>query len=368
MKVAIIGGHFSPAFCVIQELPKGTEIIYIGRKHSLEGDKGLSLEYKYIKKKGIRFVTLITGRLQRSFSKYTIPSLMKLPIGFLQSIKILREQKPDVVVGFGGYLSFPVILSAHYLKIPIVIHEQTQDAGASNRYLARYADKICISFETSLKYFPKDKTVFTGNPVLKSILNPKKNLKFGLSSPIIYITGGSVGSHFINTLVMGILPKILDVASVIHQTGNSSKFSDFERLQILKDGLNKDKKGKYFISENFFPEEIGAIYRKADLVIGRAGINTVTELITLEKPGLLIPLATTQKNEQVKNANYLKEIGLGEILDQKTASPEVFLKEVSKMLKNLSSYKIKSDSDILPKDSAKKIVKIIYETSQKSNH
>jgi len=326
------------------------------------------LEYETITKLKIPFVELKTGRLQRSFTIHTIPSLIKIPIGFFQSFRILKKLKPDVVVGFGGYLSYPVILASHFLKIPIVIHEQTLEAGISNERLARYADKVCISFESSYKYFSKSNTVLTGNPIRKSILNPIMKNNFKMDAPIIFITGGNQGSHKINNLVMDTLPKILDVASVIHQTGSAWKNTDFNKLKILKEGLNKNKKDKYLIAKSFSPDEIGEIYSKAELVVGRSGINTVTELISLNKPGLMVPILKTQRNEQINNANYLLDLGLGVVLGKDDQNPENFIKELTKMMRNIDKYKLKSGEVPNFRDSAKKIVKIIYETSKKSSN
>src|SRR3990167_6775375 len=174
MKIVIIGGHLTPALSVIEALPKDAQILYIGRKYSLEGDKALSLEYQAITKKGIPFSAIKTGRLQRRITRYTLPSLVKIPYGFGQSLTILRRFKPNVVVGFGGYVSLPVILAAKTLKIPIVIHEQTLEAGFTNKIVAGFADKICISFESSHKYFPKEKTVLTGNPIRRTLIKPSK--------------------------------------------------------------------------------------------------------------------------------------------------------------------------------------------------
>src|SRR3990167_6307734 len=144
MKIVIACGHLTPALSVIEELPKEAEVIYIGRKYALEGDKAVSLEYETIKKKEIPFIAVKTGRIQRKLTKHTIPSLLKIPYGLIQSIAVLQKIKPDVVIGFGGYVSFPVLLSARILKIPIVIHEQTLEAGITNKLISRFADKVCI--------------------------------------------------------------------------------------------------------------------------------------------------------------------------------------------------------------------------------
>jgi len=155
MKIVIIGGHLAPALSVMEALPKNTKILFIGRKYALEGDSALSLEYKVVTDLNIPFVGLNTGRLQRKVTKYTFLSLLKFPFGIIKSFLILIRFRPDVVMGFGGYVSIPVIVCAFILRIPVVIHEQTMEAGLANRIVSLFAKKICISWNTSRKYFPK---------------------------------------------------------------------------------------------------------------------------------------------------------------------------------------------------------------------
>lgn len=367
MKIVIIGGHLTPALSVIEELPKDSQILYIGRKYALEGDSAVSLEYDVITEKGIKFAEIKTGRFQRAVTVRSLPSLAKIPIGFVQATLILKKFKPDVVVGFGGYVSFAVSFAAWMLHIPIVVHEQTLEAGAANRIVAKFADKICISFDSSYKYFPKEKTVFTGNPIRNTILHPVKKVSLPQDFPIIYITGGSLGSHFINHLVLKSLTNLLDKYILVHQTGDSSEFKDFDKLSILKDGLNNNKRDRYILSKFFSPEEVGSVMKQATLIVSRCGVNTISELIVLEKPVFLIPLPFSQKNEQLKNALFLKKLGLGETHDQKNLTSEIFLQEINKMMQNLSSYKIKSNKSHFPKNAAKKIVEQIYAASKKSN-
>src|SRR3989344_4952875 len=123
MKIIITGGHLSPALAVIDSLPKDWEILFLGRKYVFEGEKSLSLEYKTINDLKIPFEEISTGRLQRKFSKNTIPSLFKLPPGFFKSLRLLKKFQPDIVLGFGGYLQIPVVAASFFLKIPVVLHE-----------------------------------------------------------------------------------------------------------------------------------------------------------------------------------------------------------------------------------------------------
>ena len=153
MKVAIVGGHLSPALAVAEKL-KDQEVFYIGRKYTFEGDMGISLESQEMEKLNVPFFDLKTARLQRKFTKHTLPSLLKFPAGFIQAYKILIKIKPDVVLGFGGYLFLPVALAAKLLKIPVVVHEQTLEAGFTNKFVSKFAKKICLSWESSKKYFP----------------------------------------------------------------------------------------------------------------------------------------------------------------------------------------------------------------------
>lgn len=360
MKIVIIGGHLTPALSVIEELEGKADILYIGRKHAIEGDKAVSLEYTTILEKKIPFAEIKTGRLQRSLTRHTLPSFAKTPGGFFRAVLILKRFKPDVVVGFGGYVSVPVALAARVLKIPIVIHEQTLEAGGANRFISKFADKVCISFDTSLKYFPKEKVTLTGNPVRETIYHPRKRFSLDSKDPVIYITGGSQGSHFINHLISQTLAKLLDKYILIHQTGDSKEFKDFEKLTILKDGLNNGKRDRYIVSKFYSPYEVGAVMKRADLVISRAGINTISELIVLEKPSYLIPLPISQKDEQIKNAEFLKKLGLGEVGYQKSLTPDIFLREVTWMMDNLKNYKIKHHKSHFPKNAAQKIAQVIY--------
>jgi UDP-N-acetylglucosamine--N-acetylmuramyl-(pentapeptide) pyrophosphoryl-undecaprenol N-acetylglucosamine transferase len=366
MKIAIIGGHLTPALSVIEELPKDAEVIYIGRKYALEGDKAISLEFTTITTKGIAFFNLSTGRFQRQITRHTIPSLSKIPLGFFHALKILRSFRPDVVVGFGGYVSFPVIVAAKSLGIPVVIHEQTFAAGAANKAAAKFATKICISFESSAKFFPKEKTVLTGNPIRKTITSPGKKFVPSVKGSIIYITGGSLGSHFINQLVGEVLPHLVDKYVVVHQTGGATEFNDFERLNILRDGLNANQE-KYIVSKFFSPEEIGSIMKSASLIVSRAGVNSVSEIIVLKKPALLIPLPISQKDEQLKNAEFVKKMGLGEVVEQKDLNPEEFLFRINSMMQNIENYKLSDSAKHFPKNAAKKIVEIIYDLQNNSN-
>ncbi len=365
MKIVITGGHLSPALEVINELqsnPKwsNTSILVLGRKYSFEGDKALSLEYLTMKKNKIPFEDIKTARLQRKFTRYTIFSLIKFPYGFFRAIFVMNKFKPDVVLSFGGYVSIPSTLAGFFLNIPVVIHEQTLEAGVANKIASIFAKKICISWEESRKFFPKSKTILTGIPVRKFKI---QNLKFKIAedkTPLIYVTGGSSGSHAINILIEGCLKKLLSDYQIIHQTGDS-EYGDFDRLEKLKKSFPEKLQDRYLITKFVDPSRVGSILSKADLVISRSGINTVVELLSYGKPSLLIPLPYGQNNEQLKNALIIKKVGLGEIVNQEEVSSEDLNNKITDMFKNISSYKMhaKDGQTLIIENAAKKIVDVL---------
>ena len=361
MKIVLIGGHLAPALSVLEALPKDTKVLFIGRKYGLEGDKALSLEYKTITGLNIPFVALNTARLQRKLTKYTLPSLLKFPSGITRAFITLIKFKPDVVVGFGGYVSIPVIISAFFLRIPVVIHEQTMEVGFSNRIIARFATKICISWNSSRKYFPKEKVVLTGNPIRKFQIS---NFKFQIPNenlPVIYITGGSSGSHFINTQIEGCISNLLEKYLVVHQTGDAQEFHDFDRLEKLKKSMPQKLSMRYMLKKFVDPREIGDLLSKTSLIISRSGMNTITELLHFEKPALLIPLPYSQNNEQLKNAKFLENIGLGKVLYQTDLNSKKLYQAIDLMSHNIKNYKIdRRELKNLPgKNTAQNIIEVI---------
>jgi UDP-N-acetylglucosamine--N-acetylmuramyl-(pentapeptide) pyrophosphoryl-undecaprenol N-acetylglucosamine transferase len=375
MKVLIAvggGGHFSPALAVIKQMPKDWDILLVGRKYTFEGDDALSFEYQMAQQLGLPFKTLTTGRLQRKFTKHTIASLLKVPVGFSQAKKILKDYNPDVVLSFGGYVSIPIVLAAAMMRLPIVIHEQILHAGLANKFASRFATKICISWDESRPYFPKNKTVLTGNPLKKEFLEnviarseTTKQSQARLPRSArndekqIYITGGSGGAHGINVLIEGCLPELLEKFTVIHQTGDAKQFGDFARLEKAVKNLPEELQKRYHLHKFISPEDVMKNLANADLVISRAGINTVTELLYLGKPCLLIPLPYGQHNEQLTNAEFVKKIGLGEIVDQLSITPKELFHQITDMIEKKDIYaknKVRA-SKLIHLDATENIIK-----------
>lgn len=359
MKILITGAHLTPALAVINELKKylTTEIVYVGRNNTLEGDKAVSVESRLIPKTGARFIPIITGRLQRHLSIYTLLSLLKIPIGFLQAVYIIISQQPDVILSLGGYVSVPIVVFGWAWSVPVIIHEQTLVSGIANKINALFADKICISFPEH-GFYNKGNVIFTGNPIREDILHPVANFteeykKFFKESkndnlPVILITGGNQGSHTINIIVEKCLQDILKIAYVIHQTGDS-KHHDFDRLNGMRNSR--------YLVKKWIDSEIGSVMSKCDLAVSRAGINTLIELAYLKKSTLVIPISYVSQNEQVKNARYFEKFGLVKVLLQGELNPENFLSTLKNLLKELPTWKLQREipKDLVVVDAAKRI-------------
>lgn len=359
MKILITGTHFTPAVAVINQLKryKDVEIVYVGRNTTREGDTTPAQESEEIPKLGVRFIPIITGRLQRSFTLYTVPSLLKIPVGFIQSFFIILKEKPDVILSFGGYLSVPIVFSGWLLSIPIIIHEQTLILGLANKISSLFADKIAVSFKTD-KLINDKRAILTGNPLRDDVLNPNIKLTHEYQNifktskkeklPLTLIMGGNQGSHVINITVEQCLKQLKKISCIIHITGDS-KFNDFERLNILV----SDR----YLVKKWLGKEYGAILKKADLVICRAGINTLNEIAYMGKPALVIPIPYLYQDEQNKNAKYFESLGLVRILPQSKLSGKSILEYIKGCLNDLNHFKNSTEKAkvVMTQDAARRL-------------
>lgn len=360
LKVVLTGGHLSPLLAVLPVLRKHADCVVIGRKYTFEEDATESLEYKVLTDMGISFYNLKAGRLQRKLSRHTLPSLLRSPSALAAALNILSREKPDVVLTFGGYVGLPVALAATIKKIPVVLHEQTMRAGLTNRTIAKIAKTICISYPTSAQYFPGHKTVVTGNPIRPEVFTVDKKLSVPSDLPILFVTGGSTGAHFINTCVEYLLTPLLSKFVVIHQTGDSQTYKDYERLEALYKKMDKKNKERYILRKFILPSEIGWVYKNADVILSRAGANTVSELLALGKKAILIPLQYGQKQEQLENAKFYEEAGYGEYVEQQDVN-------LSDLLSKLVALKDKKTPTrkAVQMDAAEKITDIVLSLTQK---
>jgi len=358
MKILFTGGHHTSALPIISVLKKDhkeIELFWVGHKHTSSKNKRQSLEYIEITQLKLPFYNLYAGKF---YKNYNFLNLIKIPFGFIQSFFLLLKIKPDVVMSFGGYLSVPIVLVAKILNIKCFTHEQTVTLGYANKLISKYVDIIFVTWPQSVKYFDKSKVVLTGIPLREQIFKPTTNeYMINNQLPTIYITRGKSGSHIINLTIQKIIPDLLDFCNVIHQSGDNSQFQDYDQIKEFTQLLT-EKKGRYFIKKFVTINEIGEVYNKCDLVVSRSGAHTISELIALEKPSILIPIPWSSHDEQFKNAKMLVDLGISQIIEEKDLDGLYLLNKIKDMLLSLNSYKLKDLSirDNLFKDSTSIIV------------
>ena len=361
MKIVLTGGHITPAIAMLPLLSSHA-LLFVVRKHTYEGDTGGSYEYKTVQELGLPFKTIATGRLQRHFTIYTIPSLLRFPVGFLQSLFILASFKPNVIVSFGGYVALPVCLAGFLLKIPIVIHEQTVGAGLANKLTGFLAKKICVTFPQSGAFFPKQKVVHTGNPLRKELFDPPSTPPFGIPRhhrfPLIYVTGGSGGSHDINILIEELLEVLLREAIVVHQTGSIELFGDYSRLTKKAETLPKELRDCYIPKKHIAPSELAWLYGNASLLVGRSGANTVNEILTFRIPSLLIPLSVAAGGEQEANAKLVENAGIGKVISQEGLTGAMLLGHIESMIS-----KTRKREKPMSNDAPERIMNVVKDVS-----
>jgi UDP-N-acetylglucosamine--N-acetylmuramyl-(pentapeptide) pyrophosphoryl-undecaprenol N-acetylglucosamine transferase len=337
-RIVFIGGHHNSALVVAKILKKkGHHIFWFGHKHTMRGEESLSLEFQEVKKAKIPFKEIKTAKFYRTYNPF---QLLKIGSGFLQSFYYLMKIRPQVIVSFGGYLSFPVVLAGFLLKIKIIIHEQTTRAGLANRLLAPLAQKILLTWPTSQRFFPEKKTSLIGLPLNPQLFDTKKPPSpFKEKLPIILVTGGKQGSHIINKSIEKNLELWLKKFNLIHQSGGIIKTNDFVRLSQKKDSLPEKLKKRYILKKFFYGKEMMAMIKSADLVISRSGAHIVYELAALAKPALFIPLPWAYNNEQMANAQILSKAGTALIIPQKKITPRKLYQEAGKMINDLEKFR-----------------------------
>lgn len=341
-KVLICGGHPTPALAVVDELKKNhpeIEVIFVGRKYAIESERTLSFEYKGCVERHILFRELQAGRITRLITKSSMLNIFRVPYGFLQAFLLLLQEKPDIIISFGGYIALPVAFWGWVLHTPVFTHEQTMKPGAANKCIGFFSKKIFVAFESVINYFPADKTEWIGNPV-RDVVFAQNTLSFSLdqSVPLLYITGGSLGSHGINEHTFSLLETLLPVFAIIHQTGDVKEYGDLETAQKLKRKYQKIYPNRYIPLAHISDSDMGAVYKQAEFIIGRSGANTFFELIALQKPALFIPLPWSANGEQKAHAEFFKEHGIGELFDQKSEN-SILLSTIRAFHKNVNQYK-----------------------------
>ena len=321
------GGHIYPAISLIEELKKRDEnnkILYVGTEKGLESS--------IVPKLGIDFKTIHVRGIPRKINANSFKALKELFKGLKEANKILKDFKPDLVIGTGGYVSGPILYKATKTKAKVAFHEQNSFPGVTNRILSRYVDRYFVTFEESIKYFKnQEKAVVTGNPIRNRFTDIGKNkdaaieqYKISETKKVVFIFGGSNGSEILNKATLDMVDKISnqDVFEVILATG---KLNYDEFIQ---------KSGNDIRNLHIYPyiDDIDKAYSVSDLIVTSSGAITLAELSFLGKASILVPKAYTTENHQEHNARAFEKIGASKVILEKDVNANTLFDQINEIL------------------------------------
>lgn len=344
------GGHIYPALAIINKLKekdKNLEVLYIGTHNRMEKE--------VVPKRGIRYEEIEIYGLSLRNIKQNIKNVWCIIKAIKKCTKIMKEFKPDIVIGVGGYVTYPVIVAAHRLGIKTFLHEQNSLPGKTNRFLQKYADLIGVSFAESASHFKKCKgeVFFCGNPCGENALSlepmPKKDLGLSDDKKLIVIVAGSMGSETVNAKMNEFL--------------QNCSTKEYEVLYITGKKYYED-----FTTNKQFPKNVkilpyldnlAALFKNTDLLITRAGASTMSEVVSLNLPAIFIPSPFVANNHQYYNALEIKNQKAGELIEEKELTSEKLDNMINKVLydkkiynemkKNLNKMSVNNSSEIIYK-------------------
>lgn len=340
------GGHIYPALAIakkIKEKDSKSEILYIGTSNRMEKD--------IVPKEGFKFIGIKIEGLRRSLSLKNIKSAYLFITGIKKCKKIIKKFNPDVVIGVGGYVSAPVIYAAHKLGIKCCIHEQNSSFGVTNKFASNFADKIFVSFKSSVdKVEDKNKVIYTGNPcsenALKAIAAKKEDYGLTPNKKLVLIVMGSLGSKTISD-------KMKHMLTLFNN-------KDYEVMFVTgKNYYDEYKKCKYTKNVKIVPyvDNMVCLLKKTDCLVSRAGASTLSEIASLNVPSILVPSPYVTENHQYKNAMDLVSKGAAMILEEKDLKGDELLRMVEKILNdkvftnklknNLKSFEVKNSASMI---------------------
>jgi UDP-N-acetylglucosamine--N-acetylmuramyl-(pentapeptide) pyrophosphoryl-undecaprenol N-acetylglucosamine transferase len=310
------GGHLFPGMALAEELMSrtlGNEVSFVGTQRGLEA--------RVVPQQGFRLDMLPVLPLRGQGFRGFIRGLLALPKALLESMRILRMRRPDVVVGVGGYASGPVVLAAWLLRIRRVICEQNTVPGTTNRILGRIADAVFVSFEESTGYFPRRRALLLGNPVRKALFDNYLKSNAPHSAFTILAFGGSQGAHALNVAVADAFEAMgarREGIHLIHQTGRADMAEIKERYARM--GFNAT------VSE--FIDDMATAYSHSEIIICRAGATSVAELGVCRKPSILVPFPFASDDHQTRNALAMERAGASILIRQSDLNGEMLAKTI----------------------------------------
>lgn len=316
-------GHVTPNLALLPQLQaEGIEVHYIGTADGIE--RTIVSE-----RSDITYHVISSGKLRRYFSWKNFTDPFRVLRGMFQARRIMREVKPAAVFSKGGFVSVPVVIAAHGKHIPVVTHESDYTPGLANKINAKFADKICVTFEDTLSHVGA-KGVHTGTPIRPELYEGDKArglsfLGFDDKKPILLVMGGSLGAAAVNDAVRAALPKLLASYDIVHLCGKGK----------VEESLAQPGYRQFEYVNKELPDVLAA----TDIVVSRAGANAVFEFLALSKPALLIPLPrSASRGDQILNAGYFARKGFAMVLEQESLTPETLLDAVNDLYDRRLSF------------------------------
>ncbi len=317
-------GHVTPNIALIPRLRElDYEIYYIG---SYEG-----IEKKLIEDFDIPYYGIATGKFRRYFDPKNFTDPFRVMKGYSEARKYLKDLDPDIVFSKGGFVSVPVVRAAASLNIPCIIHESDMTPGLANKLCIPVASKVCCNFPETIQMLPEGKAVLTGSPIREELARGNRIAaydicKFTSNKPVVMIIGGSLGAEAINKTVRDALPKLLQDFQVVHICGK-------DKVDNLMLNIAGYKQFEYVKTE------LKDIFAMADVVVSRAGANSICELLALKKPNLLIPLSShSSRGDQLLNAKSFESQGFSLLIDEDYLTENLLVEKVHELYFTRQTY------------------------------
>ncbi len=328
------GGHIYPALAIATQLHEKyqAEIMFLG------SDDGL--ETVIVPAAGFRLATVKAGKLRRYISWQTITGVLRVPMGMIQAIGIVRKFRPQVVFTSGGYVAVPTGLAARFNRVPLFMHQQDVPPNLSNKLVAPMATRISVAFVDSLAFFPAHKTLQLGNPIRQAMLDvrqiaPKearKTLGFEEQEPLLLVTGGSQGARHLNQIVCEALPDLLAHCQVLQISGKELYSETRELSNNVLAHLEEPLKKRYRLVA-YLNEDMPLALQAADLVLCRSGASTLSELAVLGKPSILVPLPPAiGSSPQEANAAMFERKAAAEVIKNHDLKSRELVERVKNLL------------------------------------
>ncbi|MCK4919168.1 MAG: UDP-N-acetylglucosamine--N-acetylmuramyl-(pentapeptide) pyrophosphoryl-undecaprenol N-acetylglucosamine transferase [Candidatus Pacebacteria bacterium] len=370
MRILLVGesaaGHLAPIIAVYEEINKKKKelnlnslefMLISSESHFLkEMLEGVDLPYK----------TIRSAKRRSTSPLQPILDFFNMIIGFFQSLFFIFDYMPDIVFSKGGKVSLPIVMVSWIFRIPVIIHESDSVADPTNKFMFKFAKKVAVSFKDSKDIYQSPKVFFSGNPVRSFITEANRekaidDFVLDREKPTILIMGGSEGAMEINNLVIEILPELLENYQIIHQCG----VGNYNNVKSVIENMNIPNLNNYHLFP-FFKKRIADAYVACDIVVSRAGANTVSEILSVDKPSILIPLASAVSDKQQKNAFHYSQSGAAVLLSEKNLKPHLLLNVINEIFQ--SSLKImemqRAARQLAQPEAAKKIAEQIIDIAK----